>query len=227
MQKKKNNKILRLMSIVLMFTLVSTCLLGGTLAKYVTSADGSDTARVAKWGVTVGALSDPLFETEYATTDTATAGPTILLSVESNDASKVVAPGTSGTAIGFSVTGIPEVACKVEFDFSNLAIAGWTEDVDGDTVEASYEPVLWTLKQNGVTIVDKKEFAALIAGLPVASTVHEPNSDLTSTYGEYEISWEWPFSVSSEKDAKDTFLGNKATAPTITLDFDITVTQVD
>ena len=61
----KKNRMMRLASILLVATLMSTCTISGTFAKYVTTASGSDTARVAKWGVTVtanGALFDHVYE---------------------------------------------------------------------------------------------------------------------------------------------------------------------
>ena len=47
----KKTKVMRLLSLLLVMTLISTCAISGTFAKYVTRAEGEDQARVAKWGV--------------------------------------------------------------------------------------------------------------------------------------------------------------------------------
>ncbi len=49
----KKNKMLRMASALLVLTLLTTCIIGGTFAKYTTSGTATDTARVAKWGVKV------------------------------------------------------------------------------------------------------------------------------------------------------------------------------
>ena len=45
----KKNHAARLGALALALTLVSTCLMGGTLAKYTTTVTGTATATVAKW----------------------------------------------------------------------------------------------------------------------------------------------------------------------------------
>ena len=47
----KKNKMMRIASVLLVAVLISTCAISGTFAKYVTRAEGTDTARVAKWGI--------------------------------------------------------------------------------------------------------------------------------------------------------------------------------
>ena len=47
----KKNKMMRIASVLLVAVLLSTCAISGTYAKYITTATGSDTARVAKWDV--------------------------------------------------------------------------------------------------------------------------------------------------------------------------------
>ena len=55
---KNKNYLMRIASILFIVTLISTCCVSGTFAKYVTSASASDTARVAKWGVSISGVSD-------------------------------------------------------------------------------------------------------------------------------------------------------------------------
>ena len=51
-----------------------------------------------------------------------------------------------------------------------------------------------------------------------------PNTDLSNADNGFVIEWEWPF---DSDDVNDTYLGDKATPPTITLNLDITITQID
>lgn len=214
MKKTKKNATLRVAVVLLAVTLLSTGLLGGTLAKYVTAGTTSDTARVAKWGVTITADdTNSLFEKTYAKDDSAYSGT---LSVEAT--AEVLAPGTSGSVVGFTVTGTPEVASRLSFTVNetNSKLTGW----------GSYEPVLWTLTVGGTDVVDGGTFAALIAGLKAQTADFAPNTDLASGLS-YEISWEWPFYVDAASDVADTALGDLDTAPTVALDFGITITQID
>ena len=219
----KKNWVLRMMGICLMFTLVSTCLLGGTLAKYVTKGSGTDTARVAKWGVVVTSTGSDLFKTSYGNTETTTITNTVV----SSTADRVVAPGTSGSAGGFSFTGTPEVACRVKVvvDTAASEIEYWTLGVAG--AGTAYEPVVWSI--NGSVCGSNGTFAELLTALNSTTLEFAPGTDLSSvsTAG-LAISWAWEFdNATGSNDVSDTYLGNKADAPTINLKYDVTVTQID
>jgi hypothetical protein len=120
MSKTKKNWVLRVAMLALALTLISTCLLSGTLAKYVSTGTGKDSARVAKWGVEITS-NKALFDTEYNADDSAYGAAN--LSVQSSNGDNLVAPGTEGTAAAFSITGKPEVACNVTVDASASALA--------------------------------------------------------------------------------------------------------
>ena len=105
MQKTKKNWTLRVAGLALAFTLVSTSLLGGTLAKYVSTVNGSDEARVAKW-IDGTSLTINLFDG----TDSH-----VFLTTGKNvgtDGKKLVAPGTSGSytfSLNDATFGVAEV----------------------------------------------------------------------------------------------------------------------
>ena len=223
MKKRKKNRVLRLLFIVLLFTLISTCMMTGTLAKYVTEGSGYDSARVARWGVVVNASSpgSGLFSTTYAKTDSTYAG-TVTVDSTLTNGDNLVAPGTEGELTGFSITGTPEVACRitVSVDATQTVFTGW----------GSYEPILWTLSEGGVPVtgVSDVSFGTLHTALNAISIDVPPGTDLSTLTGfDYVISWKWPFSVSDAYDVEDTALGNATTPPEIALAFDITVTQID
>ena len=134
----KKNTMMRIASILLVVTLLSTCVISGTFAKYVTKAEGKDAARVAKWGVLVSVEGDSAFKTQYETDETGTNAYPGEFSVVANadydlidaaldpttsGAERVVAPGTKGEGLKGSVVGTPEVATRY-----TLTISDW-EDI--------------------------------------------------------------------------------------------------
>ena len=123
----KKNKPLRAAGILLLATMLTTCMTAGTFAKYTTGAEAEDSARVAKFGVVVTA-DGTLFGEEYAayaeTGGTETSGSNQIISYSddtntgtvqvSTQGTNVVAPGTrNDTGLGFSINGTPEVDVAV------------------------------------------------------------------------------------------------------------------
>ena len=219
----KKSRSMRLASALLVLTLLSTCMISGTFAKYVTSIDEvSDSARVAKWGVT-GSITGEAFLDSYDL-NTAVDGE-FTLAVKSSTTDKVVAPGTTGTFTGVALTGTPEVAVRVETD-ATLTLSGW--EVDG----AYYCPIVITVNGtnlSGLSYDSADEFeAAVKTAIAAANADYAPNTnleDIDELYGNY--TWTWAF---DGDDVKDTALGDAAAegnAATITLAVKATVTQID
>ena len=106
----KRNRWMRAGGLLVVLTLITSCFVGGTFAKYVTENEGMDTARVAKWGVEVTVTGDG-FKTSYGKdyAESNVEGNTVI----SSTGEKVVAPGTKGTFGGVKITGKPEVAVKI------------------------------------------------------------------------------------------------------------------
>lgn len=115
----KKNKMMRLASILLVVTLLSTSVISGTFAKYTTQDSASDTARVAKWGVVLQATGD-LYGATYKqndgkptnwTAETAT-GQSV---TSASTANNLLAPGTQSddpNTLSFKLNGKPEVASQ-------------------------------------------------------------------------------------------------------------------
>ena len=235
----KKNWTLRAAVLMFALVLITSCFVGGTFAKYVTSGSGTDSARVAKFGVTVTASGD-LFAKEYATDDQTVVG-TIAKSVISTD--KVVAPGTesNGDFVAATVTGTPEVAVRVSYklDTATLQLENW-KDGDGKF----YCPLVFKVKTpNGNTVISGMEFqtaeamkAALVNAVAAYTKDYAPGTDLSGKAADtLAISWEWPFETGTDADkpannVKDTFLGDEAAAgraATVSLTLATTVTQID
>lgn len=127
----KKNKMCRLASALLILVLLTTSIVGSTFAKYTTEGTASDTARVAKWGVTVN-TSGSLYSDAYAIENAADGKgnlPTQWSATPAADAitvasktakDNIVAPGTKSAdgGLSFSISGTPEVAVKVTTEFS-------------------------------------------------------------------------------------------------------------
>lgn len=251
----KKNKMMRIASFLLVAVLLSTSVISGTFAKYVTSDSVADSARVAKFGVVVTATGS-LFERSYTTADAnaATDGDTDGLSVVSSNEQDVVAPGTgNANGLDISVTGQPEVDVRVNFTFGE-----WDEDVflaaktglpdmttgnatDTFANDAVYYPVVYTLTKGGQTVATgnletiKNYITANYAGY------YNANENLTEKIGALKLTWDWAFDQG--KDKQDTLLGDLAAGIGLTpattlvdgtdynldakLNITVTVTQVD
>lgn len=110
----KTNHAARLGALALALTLVSTCLMGGTLAKYVTEVTGTATATVAKWSFTANEQTSSFTGIDLGDT-------THRKAYNGTDINEgVIAPGTEGSFdIVVDATG-SEVGVAYQIKFSNL-----------------------------------------------------------------------------------------------------------
>ena len=232
MSKKKFN-VVRAGAITMVLALGTSCFMSGTLAKYVTSASGSDSARVAKFGVAVTA-NGTAFAEKYEADDVINVTANSEYSVIS--AEKVIAPGTEGDMASMTLTGTPEVAVRVTYAAEEFDLSGWT--TSGTDY---YCPLVITVGGNvlnGATYDNEEAFENAVQDAVAGySKDYAAGTDL-STVGtdSLAISWAWPFSTSADNDRKDTALGDRAAADTtanaentgkITLEVTTTVTQID
>lgn len=237
----KKNVMMRIASFLLVAVLISTSAISGTYAKYVTEGTGSDSARVAKWGVGIvvngETFADAYVDGKVARTD----ANTVLSAVEGDD---VVAPGTNGSLGGVTLAGIPEVDFTVTYK-AELNLANWEVK---DT--AVYCPIIITVKRtegtSGATNTEVFKMEGDIDTLAELETAVENFINNNSIYYEagtnlaekaadsLVVTWEWPFSTSDANDKADTALGNQAAdttdgidAATIEFKLTCTATQVD
>lgn len=222
----KKSVLFRIALVMLVLTMVTSCFVGGTFAKYVTSGQGTDSARVAKFGVAITANGEA-FATSYAAADTT--ATSIATTVEATE--KVVAPGTKGNMASMVLSGKPEVAVKVSYEGAFDISSNWT--VDG----VFYCPLVITVGEteiNGANFSKETDFETAVNGaFKNYWKEYEPGTDLSEEAvknNSLGVSWEWPFSISDENDKKDTWLGNQAAADnaaTVTLTVKTTVEQID
>lgn len=225
----KKNIMMRVASTLLIAVLLTTCAIAGTFAKYVTSETGSDSARVAKFGVKITA-NGQMFKETYQGIET---GWTSASTVNS-ESGKVVAPGTSGEMVKMTLTGTPEVAVRVSYEATTFNLAGWKLS-NGST---EYCPIVFTINgatygmdytaatNKSSTVADLED--AIKAAIAGYTKEYAPNQNLADVEAHsLAISWEWAFNVN---DVNDTDLGDKAAAgnaATISITVKTTVTQID
>ena len=221
----KKTKFMRAALLLLVLTLITSCFVGGTFAKYTTSTTGNDSARVAYWGFDQDAsTSIDLFDGEYNNVTT---------SGKVDGFSNVIAPGnekTSTFAFGYTNYKTDKItAPEVAYTFTvNPTITGDYDELDANT---SFK---WTLKKpSDATAAEYNTVAELIAAIKALSgddsgtKTYDPGKipeAFTSADETYTIGWKWAF---GGNDAKDTALGNSQTLENVTFSITITATQVD
>lgn len=226
----KKNKLFLLGLFVVFAAVLSLSLVSNTLAKYTSSGNSSDSARVAKWGVTVAVIgAEEAFGKTY--NDTFLAEGTKVVSTED-----VLAPGTEGTLGQINIDGQPEVMVDVRVSLT-ITLSNWVVDHDANngTPDTFYCPIIF---KSGTGTVDGRdyvgkadEFKADIEALVNKTTLNvAANQDLSSAY-DVTVTWEWAFGPEgNQTDIADTALGNAATTankPTITAEWSAEVTQVN
>jgi len=191
--------VLKLSVLVMILTLVTLPLVSGTYAKYATEVVASDTARVAKWGVTVSANVQNVFGEAYlaeadgnTSVDYLTANVTVNSGEDNTD---VLAPGTEGS-FTFGVTGTPEVSVALTYE-ATVTLEGWDVIGEGDN---DYQPINFTLYDQTHYSTTEGAFTSDIAVVLTGAELQAAIIGLTHNYAPltplaktYTVAWEWPF----------------------------------
>ena len=198
--QRRSSMMVRLVAVLAVVMMFTMCFVGGTFAKYTSSATGTDSATVAKWSFKVG-------ETDIATTDTFTFD--LFKTIKDSDGIKnetemnpvdgsIIAPGTQGS-FDLVLTNASQVTAQYAIDYTvtNTGNIPVQFSVDGGAH--------WTNDLADVAASDSTKLAA--------------NSGTTTI----KVQWKWDFNGS---DTTDTDLGSAATA-TLTVTAAVTATQVD
>ncbi len=194
---KRSSMMIRIVAVLAVTMMFTMCFVGGTFAKYTSSASGSDSARVAKWSFEVN-------DTEIATTQTFTFNlfDTIKDSNGTDDETdmspvdgSIIAPGTQGS-FQIKLENLSEVNATYAIDYTvtNTNSIPVKFSVDGGTN--------WTEDLADVT----------------ATNIAHTSGTVTIT-----VQWKWDFEGNN---VRDTALGYTAT-DTITVAAAVTATQVD
>ncbi len=232
----RKNKTMRAATLLLALTLITSCFVGGTFAKYITKTGGSDDVRVAYWGFHSDGtgLELDLFDAEYDGT------------VKSENGDNVIAPGTEKKVeIGFryvdsTLDGVnaPEVDYTLDFNIS-------AKNEDGSELTNAQWLILnnmgWNLYINGEAVDIPQSFQDLAAYLEdyLLDGTYEAGTLPKYMSGEstdkLELGWAWDYefenaatTAGQEQDRRDTAIGNSDYGTkTIVVTIEAVATQVD
>ena len=206
---RKSSLMVRLVALLAVAMMFTMCFVGGTFAKYTSSATGSDSARVAKWAFKVSnanIVTENNFTFDLFNNTVKDSGGTSNETDMSPTDGTIIAPGTSGSF---------DIVLKNESEVNA------TYAIDYTVTNTSNIPVKFS-----------------IDGTDWKDDIHQLNvSDISIAMGgsaTVTVHWKWEFYVDSDKDTADTTLGKNAAAatlpenaPTITVSAKVTATQVD
>lgn len=233
----KKNAMLKIAAILMVAVLLTTCAISSTFAKYVTTGDPSDTetARVAKWGVTIESSASGIFAKAFENGSADEDGNDVASTAATDN---LLAPGTSKTgAIAATLEGTPEVAFKFE-TAANVTFTGWT--VDGNfycPLVVKVDNVAYKSgdKYNDANNIEKTidsaaNFAECIElAIEAAGTQEFPAAtaiDSVETAINIPIEWSWAFSTDADGDDKDTALAALDATNTISIAVTQSATQI-
>ena len=200
--KRKKSIAARLGIAAFALTLVTTCMTGGTLAKYASEVSGTGTAVAAKWefkaGKDASSVSDSAFG-DFTLAETKTTNV--------NVKNTAIAPGDSGTA-------------KAYYEFTNTEVAATvTTYINITAAEKAKLPKNLEIKVGETwtkvsTITVGSDIKIATKDLSLADM-----SDSSKAKGSMDIEWRWAFDESSntDKDKEDTADGKTPTTGTITV----------
>ncbi|MCI9585235.1 MAG: hypothetical protein HFH45_01195 [Bacilli bacterium] len=192
-------KKISILAVLVLTVILSTGSVAGTYAKYTSSNDFTDQARVAKWGFSFGgdtAVTMDLFQDSYDGT------------VTSSNTDRVIAPGTA-YQYTFKLTNettgkvTPEVKYSIKFE-------------DNSEIDSTLDGKL-VFSLDGTTY---KSLTDVIAELNTKYTAVNANTE----FGNETLYWKWAFDGDDEE---DTELGNAATPAWAKINLTITAEQID
>ena len=232
----KKNRTMRAAALLLALTLMTSCFVGGTFAKYTTSSTGEDSARVAYWGFNNGATLalDNLFANSYST------------DVESKNGDDVIAPGTAGSA---SFSFVYDENVESNLTGSNVAIGVTGPEVDYtftvavtescDTLIKANTNIQWKLTKKVGTepateVVAWGTWDAMIAAIKNlagdADGIQDYDANtlpaaFTSADEVYTIEWQWLIGSTEADDIRDTAMGNADVLDDCSIEITISAVQ--
>ena len=197
--RKRSSMMVRLVAALAVTMMFTMCFVGGTFAKYTSSATGTDSATVAKWDIKVGG-------TNIATNDTFTFDLFKTIKDSNGTADETDMSPVDGTIIAPGTRGSFDIVIK------NDSQVNATYAIDYTVTNNDHIPVKFS--------VDGTNWFDDINYLDVRSVAINMGATATVT-----VQWMWEFER-IDGDTQDTTLGSAATA-TLTVAAAVTATQVD
>lgn len=205
----KKSTFMRAAGVMLVLCLILSCTVFGTMAKYTSQIEGSDSAAVASWKINVGdqditTVTDPLVFDLFSTVkDTAGADEADVASVEGTN---LIAPGTSGS-FDLVIENASQVNAKYTIELT---------ESEGNTIPLQYS-------------VDGTNWVDSVAELTMTELTD--NALAMGAEETVTVQWRWGFEGghNGQTDTTDTGLGVDAqtNAASVTITAKVIATQVD
>lgn len=218
----KKNKVLRLASVLMMACLLTTCVISGTFAKYVSTKSAQDQARVAYWGFKEATLEiKDLFANAYDNTDGEATVKSTQIDPDTNEEVDVIAPGTEGSVTiqyKYAKNGdieAPEVAYKFEVSTVGSECA---------TVIQENKNITWAFYK-------KDETPTWGTWIQLCDDIDNLDEDVPAgelpalSDNEYTIAWKWVFEKDEAGNTADTAMSDSLAE--VVLKITVTATQID
>lgn len=197
--RKRSSMMVRLVAALAVTMMFTMCLVGGTFAKYTSSATGNDNANVAKWDIRVNGAN-------ITTSDTFTFDLfNTVNDTKDNNAETDMAPN-GGTIIAPGTRGYFDIVIKNDSQVNATYAIDYTVNTRSIPVKFSVNGTDWF---DDINYLD-------VRGVAI-------NMGATATV---TVQWMWEFER-IDGDTQDTTLGSAASAATLTVAAEVTATQVD
>ncbi len=213
----KRNKTYKILTGLTLLTLLTTTVIGSTMANFTSASSLSDSAKVAT--CTLNVTGSDLFNTKYLS-DVTELAQTTTYSIKSDV--KTLAPG-SKNEIDLKVNGLTEFLVDAAFSLDVELTGDWIDN-EGNfycpiqfklvKYEQGKDPVVYAV--DGASYTSKKDLLDAIKQV----IVHHESFKANTAYKDYipvKVEWKWPFTSSEANNAKDTALTSKATNNPISL----------
>ena len=197
--RKRSSMMVRLVAVLAVTMMFTMCFVGGTFAKYTSSATGTNSATVAKWDIKVGG-------TNIATNDTFTFDLFKTIKDSNGTADETDMSPVDGTIIAPGTRGSFDIVIK------NDSQVNATYAIDYTVTNTNNIPVKFS--------VDGTNWFDDINYLDVRSVAINMGATATVT-----VQWMWEFER-IDGDTQDTTLGSAASA-TLTVSAAVSAIQVD
>ena len=200
----KKQRFFMLGIITVLVAVLSLTFVSSTFAKYTSTIDGEDSARVAYWGINKDTSAEvviDLFDDVYAN------------DVDSNDGDNVIAPGTS-KEVNVQFIYVDTTAPEVDYELT-ISTAGSTIS---DSIKNNTN-ITWSVgTQTGLTWQEFLDAIEDLGAAYEAGSVNNVNANL---------GWSWAIGTTDAEHELDTAMGNDAESLTVKLVITATATQLD
>ena len=204
----KKNRMMRLSSILLVFVLLTSCVISGTFAKYTTEKELTSSARVAVWSIDFAGedntKTDFVFDLFATIKDTAGADEEDV-DLDGTGSESVIAPGTSGS-FDIVLVNNSEVDAEYSYEFK--------------VVKTTNLPIEFKVTGSDEWVTDLASLSS------TATTALEMGDEATIT-----VDWRWVFEITgtdseiATQNKADTGFGE--TGGNISVTATVLVEQVD